>query len=217
MLMLAALCLRKHRPASNRGLTLIELIVTMTLLALLVTLSIPSFTAWIRNSQIRTVAEVLQTGVRNAQSESVRRNRQVVLFFTNDEPSLNVTATNPATDAVPALNGKRWALQTVPGAWGAAEYITGGKLADIASAVTIANDQNATALCFNSSGRLVTTAAGSTGTGITAACAAAITTFTVALAGADRPLKVIAQLGGQLRMCDPNRPAMSAASPDGCP
>jgi type IV fimbrial biogenesis protein FimT len=211
-------------PAAARGFTLIELVVTIALLGILVMLSVPSFTGWIRNSQIRTVTEALQTGVRTAQAESVRRNRQVVLFFTDGEPSAGVSGSTKCSSATPALGGKRWAIQTLPGSWGEetsgcknAEYLTGGKLSDIASSVTITNDKSAKAICFKSDGRLATTASGSSGTGVNAACAAAATTFTVTTAGADRPLKLIVQLGGQLRMCDPNRPTLSASSPDGCP
>lgn len=203
--------LGSQRRASARGFTLIELLVTITLLGILATLSIPSFTGWIRNSQIRTVADAFQTGVRTAQAESVRRNRQVVMWFTNGDP---------LTGGTPIAGGKNWGLQTVAQFGEAAEYITGGKLADIASSVAIANDMASNAICFNSVGRMV---ANPSSTGISgAACQvpaspATGANFNVTLTGADRPLRVIVQIGGQMRMCDPNRPTMSSASPDGCP
>lgn len=209
--MLSVHRLGSQRRASARGFTLIELLVTITLLGILATLSIPSFTGWIRNSQIRTVADALQTGVRTAQAESVRRNRQVVMWFTNGDP---------LTGGTPLAGGKNWGLQTVAQFGEAAEYITGGKLADIASSVAIANDMASNAICFNSVGRMV---ANPSSTGISgAACQvptspATSAAFNVTLAGADRPLRVIVQIGGQMRMCDPNRPTMSSASPDGCP
>ena len=192
------------RPPS-RGFTLIELMVTLTLLGILVALSIPSFTSWLRNSQIRTVAEALQSGIRMAQGEAVRRNRQVVMYFTN---------ANPASGSTAVAGGKNWALQTVAQFGETAEFIAGGKLTDIASSVAIANDQAATAICFNSNGRVVANASpGVSG----ASCPAAATVFNVTMTGADRPLRVMLQLGGQLRMCDPNRPQLSSTSPDGCP
>lgn len=197
--------------ANPRGFTLIELIVAITLLGLLVTLAIPSFTSWIRNSQIRTVAEALQTGVRAAQAEAVRRNRQVVMWFTDGDP---------AAGGTPVAGGKNWGLQTVPQFGETAEYLTGGKLADIASSVSIANDMASNAICFNSAGRLI---ANASATGISGAdCQIpapplSAATFNITLAGADRPLRVLVQFGGQLRMCDPNRPTMSPNSPDGCP
>jgi len=186
------------------GFTIIELIVTVTLVAILVGLSAPSFTAWIKNSQVRTVAEALQNGIKTAQAEAVRRNRQVVMSFTNATPALNATA---------VANGKNWSLQTVPSLGDATgEFLQGGALADVASAVVITSGTSA--ICFNSNGRLaLNTASGVPG----ASCTAATTTFDVTQANADRNLRVIVQLGGQLRMCDPHRPTLSSTSPDGCP
>ena len=196
---------------ARRGFTLIELIVTITLLGVLVALSLPSFTAWIRNSQVRTVAEALQTGIRTAQAEAVRRNRQVVLSFTDATPALNATA---------VAGGKNWSLQSVAqfgeASTDATRYIGGGALADVASNVVIGDHAGSgiSAICFNSNGRLVTnTSPGVTG----ASCTAAVTSFDVSHTSSDRPLRVIVQIGGQLRMCDPKRPALSATTPDGCP
>ena len=200
-----------QRRAAVHGFTLIELLVTITLLGVLVTLSIPSFTGWIRNSQIRTVADALQTGMRTAQAESVRRNRQVVMWFTNGDP---------LTGGTPIAGGKNWGLQTVAQFGESAEYITGGKLVDIASSVAIANDMVSNAICFNSVGRMVANASSTGVSGANCQVQTAPTpgaNFNITLVGADRPLRVIVQIGGQLRTCDPNRPTMSSASPDGCP
>lgn len=215
---------RPRRAARGAGgFTLLELIITITLLGLLVALSFPSFTSWIRNSQTRTAAEALQIGLRTAQAEALRRNRRVVLFFTNDNPAKNFDiATHPATDAAPLATGKNWALQTAPDPWGDAQYITGGALAEVSS--TVAFSGGPTALCFNSNGRLVDAAAGASGSAVTGlsgtACTAGVTTINAGQATArsgDRSLRVVVQLGGQIRMCDPNRPALSSASPEGCP
>ena len=189
-----------HRKRSS-GFNLIELMVTLTLLGILVALGLPSFTAWIRNQQIRSVTESLQVGLRMAQTESIRRNRTVVLSFTNAAPALGAAA---------VAGGKNWSLETVPQFGEAAgEYITGGALSDVASGVAIDATPAAAAICFNSNGRVIT----NSGKG----CAAANLVFDVTQANADRPLRLILQVGGQLRMCDPHRPVLSSATPDGCP
>lgn len=192
-----------HRGA--RGFSLIELLTAFVLLAILIRLALPSFTTWIANAKVRTVAESLQTGLHLAQAEAVRRNRQVVLSFTNGTPALNVAA---------AVNGNSWSLQTVQqfGA-GDSEFVQGGKLTDTSSGVTI-NTGGLNALCFNSNGRLVVNASPGPAS---ANCAAAAATFNISHSGSDRPLRVLVGVGGQVRMCDPNRPALSDASPDGCP
>lgn len=193
--------------ASNRsrGFTLIELVVTIALLTILFGLAVPSFGEWIRNARVRTASDALQNGVRTAQSEALRRNRQVVFFLTNAQPAVGVSA---------AANGRNWSLQTVARFDDAApEFIQGGALADTASGVTI---NGPTALCFNSNGRLVTNAndTGPTGTGVAnATCNAADSVFDLTMADA-RALRVTVTLGGQVRMCDPLRSI--ATSPDGC-
>ena len=210
-------CNASHR-SGQRGFTLIELMVAITLFGLLVALGFPTFSTWISNARVRSVAEALQNGIRTGQAEALRRNRQVVLFFTNGNPAQGVTPSTTST-ATAVANGKNWGLQTATGPWGSAEYITGGSLAEVSSLVSIAGAPSA--ICFSSNGRLV---ANASTTGVTgAACALPtgtppVATFNVSQStGSDRPLRVTVALGGQVRMCDPNRPALSASSPDGCP
>lgn len=192
------------RPAARRsgGFTLIELLVTMALVALLARLAAPAFSGWFANAKVRTVAEALQTGLRLAQAESVRQSRPVVFSLTNDTPNLLSSA---------SANGSKWAVHTVPLVVGdTREFVRGGSLTDVASGVSITGPA---AVCFNSIGRLATVAA----TGVAGAtCTANLSqTYQITTTGADRPLRVLVALGGQVRMCDPARSFSS--SPDGCP
>jgi type IV fimbrial biogenesis protein FimT len=200
--------LRAAREAHTvRGFTLVELMVTIALLALLMFLAVPSFSGMARNNQVRAVAEALQNGLRLAQTESVRRNRQTVFFLTNATPSATAAAN---------ASGVNWAVATVPRtteAVTARVFIEGGSFGDTASGVTISNGP--TAVCFNANGRLVANAATGT-TGATCADPAALVQYDVALTGSDRPLRVTLTLGGQVRMCDPSR-TLSSTNPDGCP
>lgn len=198
---------RRRGRRDGSGFTLIELLTTLCLLGVLMQLSLPSFMTWIGNAQVRTVADSLQNGVRLAQAEAVRRNRQVVLSFTDRTPALSVPA---------VAGGANWSIQTVAQFGGAdAEFVQGGKLTDVATGVSIgAIGPAVTALCFNSNGRLTVNAApGPAG----AACRAAAATFEMNRANADRRLRIVVGVGGQLRMCDPSRPPLSSTSPDGCP
>ena len=193
------------RAAAARGFTLIELMVTITLLGILISLSLPSFTTWIRNSQVRTVSEALQTGLRTAQAEAVRRNRQVVMSFTNDA--------NPTLNPITVANGKNWSIQTVASPFinnNVTEFVRAGLLTDVASGVSITGAPKA--ICFNADGRLMAP----TGSAATADCAGTPAAFQVSQTASDRPLNVTVAVGGQVRMCDPKRPALSATSPDGC-
>jgi type IV fimbrial biogenesis protein FimT len=202
----------------GRGFTLIELIVTITLLGILVGLALPSFTTAIHNSQVRTVAEALQDGLRTAQSESLRLNRPVVMAFTNSRTSPSTSAPWPV-----ATNGLNWWLQTVPQFSDTADqaaglrrqYLKGGSFADVAAGVTVTSGLNA--ICFNSNGRLAGGAAFATGVPGAACATPGITTFQVKQASTNsRQLNVIVTVGGQVRMCDFSR-TLSATTPDGCP
>jgi type IV fimbrial biogenesis protein FimT len=187
-----------------RGLTLIELLITLVLLAVLLRLAAPSFATWTRNAQVRTVAETLQNGLRTAQAEAVRRNRQVVFSLTNAEP---------ATGSAAVDNGRNWAVHVVPIAGEALEFVQGGSLADVAGTVTITGPKS---ICFNSIGRRVANAApGVTDAECTIASETAVAGYNVAAAGADRNLRVTVGLGGQLRMCDPNR-SLASGHPEAC-
>ena len=190
------------RPNRSGGFTLIELLVTITLLGILLAVGLPALSGWVRNAQVRTVADALQTGARLAQAEALRLNQQVVFSLTNEQPGLNAAA---------VADGNNWSMQTVAQFGKSAVFIRGGALADVASGVSISGP---VAICLNSNGRLATNAApGVPG----AACNAANATFNVSQTNADRSLRVLVTLAGQVRMCDPLRPTQSSTAPDGCP
>jgi type IV fimbrial biogenesis protein FimT len=215
-------------PRRNRaaGFTIIEMIVTVAIFAILVAVGIPAMRTWVANTKVRSVAEALQNGVRLAQAESLRRSRQTVFWLT--------TSTTPQTDATPtaATNGSYWAIDAIPAISGETlTFIQSGVLTSQGSNVQI---NGPAAICFNSTGRLVsnsstgvsggncaltnsslTTGTGSltSGTGLAAAAAAYI--YKISLTGADHPLWVEVAIGGQLRVCDPSQ-TLSNTNSYGC-
>lgn len=62
-----------------KGFTLVELMVTLVVLAILMFLALPSYTLWIQNTQIRTAAESILSGLTLARGEAARRNTAVEL------------------------------------------------------------------------------------------------------------------------------------------
>lgn len=189
-----------------RGLTLVELVVTIALLGILLGLAAPSFSLWTRNTRVRTVSESLLAGVRLAQTEAVRRNRQVVLFLT--------ASTSCSNTITASANGAYWAVRTVGLTAGEpVETVQCGVLADTAQGVSITGP---TTLCFSSMGRQVANADPGVGGSACTLAAAGVSTYDVATLLGDRPLRVLVTLSGQARMCDPAR-VLSATNPDGCP
>lgn len=194
--------------ARSRGFSLIELMVTVTLLGVLVLLAMPSMAAWIRNNKVRTVADALENGLRVAQVEATRRSRQVVFVLTNSP--------TPATSLTAVANGGYWATKTIrltTGSSDTADVIESGTLSGTAANVQITGPA---ALCFSALGRVVV----NTNTGVTGASCnvtASAAQYDIQLDGPDaRPLRVLVSLGGQVRMCDPAK-TLSSTHPDGCP
>ncbi|MDQ0081934.1 type IV fimbrial biogenesis protein FimT [Variovorax sp. YR634] len=187
------------------GFTLIELMVTIVLLAILTMLAMPSFMTWINNNKVRTVSDSLQNGLRFAQSEALRRSRPMVFSLTNSSA--------PQTSLTAVANGSNWSINVSKSSLDANNvFVQAGVLTDVASGVQITGPA---AICFNAMGRVVA----NTDTDVNgASCdtASVLQTYDVTLTpGADRPLRVLVALGGQIRMCDPARKLSD--SPDGCP
>jgi type IV fimbrial biogenesis protein FimT len=190
--------------ARAAGFTLIEMMVTITLMSILTMLAMPSFTTWVANNKVRTVSDSLQNGLRFAQSEALRRSRPMVFSLTGSAaPDKSLSAVD---------NGGNWSINVSKSSLDAGSvFVQAGVLSDVASGVSITGGA---AICFNAMGRL----AANTDTGVTGASCntdASVFVYRIDAIGADRPLQVLVGLGGQVRMCDPARKL--GDSPDGCP
>lgn len=87
------------------GLTLIELMVTLTIFSALLLLALPSFSAWLQNSRIRVTAEAVLTGLQFAKAEAVARNARVRFQLTD-------TLDNSCSPSTAGLN---WVVNLDPG------------------------------------------------------------------------------------------------------
>ena len=190
------------RGRRERGLTLIEIVVAMAIFVALFFIAAPDLRVWVDNTRVRSVAEALQNGVRQAQAEAVQRNRSVVFMLTNDEPGLAANA---------AANGSNWFIRTLPLFVGDnPQPVRGGAFADTAPGVAITGPAT---ICFNAAGHQATVPA--------EACNAGPVQFDVGRAAGfdaargDRRYRIMVSLGGRTRMCDRDK-VLSATNPDGC-
>lgn len=62
-----------------RGFTLIEMLVTLTVLAILMGVGVPSFRNFIAGQRVKTVSYDLMTALMQARSEAVKRNASVTI------------------------------------------------------------------------------------------------------------------------------------------
>jgi type IV fimbrial biogenesis protein FimT len=87
--------------AAAQGFTILELMVALTIAAMLLTLGVPSFISFLRNSEIRSTAEAISNGLRFARTEATRLNAPVSFTLVGGtDPGW---AINRFDSAVPAL------------------------------------------------------------------------------------------------------------------
>lgn len=191
----------------SRGVTLIELMVTLLLFAVLLTVAAPSLSDWSANARVRGTAERLQSSLRLAQTEAMRRNRQVLLQLTSQTPGLSASA-----DA----NGSAWLVRSLPLLSGETATDADFILDDLSPRQTGTSLTGPALLCFNPVGQLVS----NTSTGLGASCNAPTdatipVSYTLGTSTTSRRWRVQIYLGGLIRLCNPAR-TLSDSTPDGC-
>lgn len=163
----------------QRGFTLIEVLVALTILGLLLAMGAPAVGDWLRNAQIRTAAESLQNGLQQAREEAVRRNKAVEFLLVTDS-TWQVRLADPS-----ATNRMLASRSSAEGS---------------ANVVTVTGPAGANIVTFDGMGRRM--AANVDGSSV-------LTGICVDLSSAmlpparTRDLQLNVSLSGQVRMCDP--------------
>lgn len=193
----------------QQGVTLVELMITVVIGAVLLALGVPAFSEWIVNTQNRTAAESLLNGLQLARTEAVRRNTEVrfTLTDTAGRVAWNVGCVI-ATDDCPATIQTRRAEEGSSESRIAISEVplplptpAGHFDAPLAAATELVGG-----VSFDGLGRVKqSTTAGTNFTRADVSNAALSTA---------RRYVVIVGAGGQLRMCDPKLPF--ASNPQGC-
>ena len=94
-------------PRQASGFSLIELMVTISLIAMLMTLGVPAFGKWAADAGTRGTAEQLATALRLAQSTAITHNRTTMFALTDAVPAYNAKA---------VANGSNWFISLLPSA-----------------------------------------------------------------------------------------------------
>lgn len=190
----------------TRGFTLVEMMISIAILAVLLGLAAPGFQTFIRNTQIRTTADSIQAGMQLARSEALRRNARVSFWLVSDidagcvsteaGTSWVVSMDNPAgaCNATSSSTVAPRIIQTRLGSEGSAgvtiNAVTGGLAPAAASCITFNGFGTVEPTCPGGSvpiGRISVTSTNSPNT--------------------TRDLQVRVASGGSIRMCDPDVPS----------
>jgi len=62
----------------QRGLTIVELMIALTITTVILAIGVPSFGVWVQNTRIRNAADAIVNGMNLARGEAVRRNTAVM-------------------------------------------------------------------------------------------------------------------------------------------
>lgn len=89
--------------ARQRGLSLIETMVVVVIMALVLAMAAPNFGPWITGTRIRSTAEGLLAGLQYAKSEATTRNAQVRFQLT----------TSLGADCKRSTTGRNWVVDVV--------------------------------------------------------------------------------------------------------
>lgn len=193
----------------ERGVTVIELVIGLVIVAILLAMGLPSFTSWIQSSQIRNSAEAIQNGLQLARAEAVHRNASVRFQLTDTATNACALATT-GTNWVVSLDDPSGACASAASDTVAPRIIQLRPGAEGSANAAVTADQ--ATIIFSGAGR-VTPAPG-------AAITIAVTNPTggtcAASGGRMRCLNVIVTAGGQIRMCDPALTLTAPTDPRAC-
>ncbi|GBG00964.1 hypothetical protein AZSI13_02910 [Azospira sp. I13] len=201
-----------------RGISLIEAMITIVILAILTTLALPSFTAYLQSLAVRNTAESLLVAAQTSRGEAIRSNNTVVFQVVD---SLDNACTTTSTGRYWVVShcsaashcGDPVSKQTAfpsNGCAGANPIILAKGTFDTDERVQI--DLNNSTLCYSSLGRINPIAANCPQGSLTPAALAGGTLSInvthqenncLADGGDVRCLRLNIGMGGEPRLCDP--------------
>lgn len=180
---------------SERGTTMVEIMVVVAILAIMMAVAIPSLRTWISNMQVRTKAEAVLNGLQLARGEALRRNARVVFTVANN------SSWSVGCDVAVAVDADNDGVADCPAQIQAKSSEEAG-----ASGVSLTIlPSGATRATFNGVGMISTNSDGS----------ATLSQIDFSsISGGTRTFRVQLTAGGQSRVCNPAE--TDASKPEKC-
>ena len=194
---------------SSLGISMIEIMVVVAIVAVLAGVAGPNFSTFIKNSQIKSTAESVLSGLQMARMEALRRNTPIRFQLTNnltsscalstngsnwivsyDDPvnACNRALLNPAFPDTDAVNNP------------APRILKKSSASEGSGTVQIVSEQNT--ITFDAAGRVTNATNPPLDIDFTNAAGGAC-----APTGTMRCMRVVVTIGGQVRMCVPSLPS----------
>jgi len=193
---------------NSRGVSLVEAVVVLALLALVLALAMPEVSNWMRGLKVRNSAESLRNGLEIARLEALKRNTRVTFWMVADAGSKvpgNGCALSTGSPAwVVSVIDPSGACATAPSLTDSPQLVQRSQASENADGLTVAatsaGGAAVSSVSFNGLGQVQGTA---------------IQTIDISsTAGTARSLRVVVEAGGAIRMCDP---AATGTDPRVCP
>lgn len=191
------LIIRTRRQA---GVTIIEMMIALTIMALLIFLALPNMTIWLNNTQIRSAGETLLAGINLARTEALRNNT-VVRFQMTTSLESDCALSTTGTNWVVSLADPTGACDVAPSNTTAPQIVQKKSGAEGTRNATVTAD--ASTIFFNGLGRQASPGGVANITQIDIANPAGVCQHVDAASGTMRCLRITISTGGQIKMCDP--------------
>lgn len=182
-----------------QGFSLIEMIISIAIIAILASMASSSYKAWIQNTRIRTAAESIQNGIQIARAEAVKLNSSVQFDLRGTNSAWSV-CTRPAVPGSCPVADDATTIQS--------RAASEGSSADIEITATDGGPY-----VFNSFGAMISPAPAAADGLVRLAIDVSTSVLS---AEASRDLRVVIGVGGSTKMCDPDS-GLSATDPRKCP
>lgn len=176
-----------YRRTRQHGFSVLELMVTVSILAILIGIGMPQMAQWIQRMTVSSASELIQNGLRQAIGEAIRRNTEVDFILTDGTPSVSGVGS-----LVAKQDGANWAIRVVD-ASASNRYVNGHQTKELSSDVTL---QGPAGVRFNGSGRVLDL----TGTPV-----GGKQVFRITRSGSGLAYCVFVTPGAAVKMCDPSR------------